>query len=144
MDTLATLLALLAAFFFAVATVCEQKGAMEEPESGTLRPGFVVRLMHKPVWLLGLGADVLAYATQAAALGVGRLVSVQPLLVASVVFALPLGAKITHQHIGRREILGAGAVCTGLAIFRFVSTPYGGDNDASAAGWIIGIAIIGG
>lgn len=144
MDTLATLLALLAAFFFAVATVCEQKGAMEEPESGTLHPGFLVRLMQKPVWLLGLGADALAYATQAAALGVGRLVSVQPLLVASVVLALPLGAKITHQHIGRREILGAGAVCTGLAIFRFVSTPYGGHNDASAAGWIIGIAIIGG
>jgi len=144
MDTLATPLALLAAFFFAVATVCEQKGAMEEPESGTLQPGFLVRLMGKPVWLLGLGADALAYIAQAAALGLGRLVSVQPLLVASVVFALPLGAKITHQHVGRREILGAAAVCSGLVIFRFVATPYGGHDDASAAGWMIGAAIIAG
>src|SRR3954469_1234953 len=144
MDTLATPLALLAAFFFAVATVCEQKGAMEEPEAGTLQPGFLVRLMRKPVWLLGLGADALGYVTQAAALGIGRLVAVQPLLVASVVFALPLGAKITHQHVGRREILGAAAVCAGLVIFRLVATPYGGHDDASAAGWVIGAAIIAG
>jgi hypothetical protein len=141
---LATALALLAAFFFAVATVCEEKGAMEEPQSEALRPGFLVRLMHKPVWLVGLGADALGYATQAAALGVGRLVSVQPLLVASVVFALPLGAKFTHQHIGRREILGAAAVCAGLVVFRFVATPYGGQADATAAAWVIGVAVIGG
>jgi len=144
MNTLAALLALLAAFFFAIGTVLEQKGAMEELEDGALRLGFLAQLVRKPVWLLGFGADALGYMTQAAALGFGRLVSVQPLLVASVVFALPLGAKITHQHIGRREILGASAVCAGLAVFRFVAEPYGGKNDATAAGWVIGMAIIGG
>jgi drug/metabolite transporter (DMT)-like permease len=143
-DALAAALALLAAFFFAVATVCEQKGAMEEHESQALRPGFLLRLVRKPVWLIGLGADALGYISQAAALGIGRLVSVQPLLVASVVFALPLGAKITHQHIGRREIFGAALVCAGLVTFRLVATPYGGRSDATAAAWIIGIAIIGG
>jgi hypothetical protein len=144
MSALAAPLALLAAFFFAVATVCEQKGAMEEPESEALRLGFLVRLVRKPVWLAGLGADALGYATQAAALGVGRLVSVQPLLVVSVVFALPLGAKITRQHIGRREIVGAAAVVAGLVVFRLVATPYGGRSDATAAAWVIGVSIIGG
>ena len=144
MSSLAAALALLAAFFFAVGTVFEQKGAMEVPEEHTLRPGFLGRLVRKPVWLFGFGADALGYMTQAAALGFGRLVSVQPLLVASVVFALPLGRKITHQHVGRREILGAAAVCAGLAIFRFVSTPYGGRNDATAAAWVVGVAIIAG
>jgi drug/metabolite transporter (DMT)-like permease len=144
MATLATPLALLAALFFALATVLEQKGAMEEPEDGVLHPGFLARLVRKPVWLAGLGADALGYGAQAAALGFGRLVSVQPLLVASVVFALPLGAKITHQHIGRREILGASAVCAGLIVFRLVATPYGGSSDATAASWLIGAAIIGG
>jgi drug/metabolite transporter (DMT)-like permease len=141
---LAAGLALVAAFFFAVATVCEQRGAMEEPKDGALRPGFLVRLVRKPIWLLGLGADALAYGAQAAALGVGQLVAVQPLLVASVVFALPLGARITHQHIGRREILGAAAVCAGLVVFRLVATPYGGHDDATAAAWVLGVAIIGG
>jgi len=143
-DTLTVGLALLAAFFFGLATVLEQKGAMEEPEEHALRPGFLARLVRKPIWVAGLGADALGYGAQAAALGVGRLVAVQPLLVASVVFALPLGAKITHQHVGRREILGATAVCAGLVIFRLVASPYGGQSDATAAAWVIGIGIIGG
>ncbi len=144
MPVLSSLLALLAAFFFAVATVCEQRGAMEEHDSQALRPGFLLRLVRKPVWLLGLGADALGYGAQAAALGIGRLVAVQPLLVASVVIALPLGAKLTRQHIGKREILGAAAVCTGLAVFRLVASPYGGRDDATALGWVLGAAIIGG
>jgi drug/metabolite transporter (DMT)-like permease len=143
MGALAAGLALLAAFFFGLATVLEQKGAMEESEDGALHPGFLARLVRKPVWLAGVGADALGYGAQAAALGIGRLVAVQPLLVASVVFALPLGAKITHQHIGRREILGASAVCSGLIVFRFVSTPYGGRNDATPEAWVVGAAVIG-
>lgn len=144
MDALAVVLALVAAAFFAVGTVCEQKGAMEEPQSEALRPGFLIRLVQKPIWLLGFGADALGYGAQAAALGIGRLVAVQPLLVASVVFALPLGARITKQHIGRREILGAAAVCAGLVVFRLVATPYGGRADASAETWVVGAAIVGG
>lgn len=144
MTLLASGLALVAAFFFAIATVCEQKGAMEESKEDALRPGFLLALVRKPVWLLGLGADALGYGAQAAALGIGRLVAVQPLLVASVVFALPLGAKVTRQHIGRREILGAAAVCAGLVVFRLVATPYGGRDDATAAGWVVGAAVIGG
>jgi len=141
---LASVLAVVAALFFAVATVCEQRGAMEEPEDGALHPSFLLRLVRKPVWLLGLSADALGYGAQAAALGVGRLVAVQPLLVLSVVIALPLGARITHQHVGRREILGAGAVCAGLAVFRLVASPYGGRSDATAAAWVMGAAVIGG
>jgi drug/metabolite transporter (DMT)-like permease len=143
-SVLAAPLALLAACFFAVGTVCEQKGAMEEPDHAALRPGFLVSLARKRIWLLGLAADAAGYAAQAAALGLGRLVSVQPLLVLSVVIALPLGARITHQHIGRREVLGALAVCAGLAVFRLVATPYGGRDDATPAGWVIGTAVIGG
>lgn len=144
MSVLAAPLALLAACFFAVGTVCEQKGAMEEPDHAALRPGFLVRLVRKRVWLLGLTSDTLGFGAQAAALGVGRLVTVQPLLVASVVIALPLGARITHQHVGRREVLGALAVCAGLAVFRIVATPYGGREDATATGWVAGAAVVGG
>lgn len=144
MSVLAAPLALLAACFFAVGTVCEQKGAMDEPDHAALRPGFLLRLARKRVWLMGLTSDAAGYTTQAAALGLGKLVAVQPLLVLSVVIALPLGARVTHQHIGRREVLGALAVCAGLAVFRLVATPYGGRDDATPAGWVIGVAVIGG
>src|SRR6266498_2729808 len=99
---LSLLLALLAALFFAVGLVFQQKSAMEESGDEALKAGFLLTLVRKPVWLVGLLGTGLAYAVQAAALGLGRLVVVQPILVTSVVFALPLGVKFTGQHVGRR------------------------------------------
>lgn len=144
MSTLSVILALVGAVLFAFGTVLQQKGTMEEPDDESLKAGFLLRLLRKPVWLLGVGIDAAGYACQAAALGVGKLVVVQPLLVSSVVFALPIGARLTGQRIGRREIAGAVAVCVGLAAFTLVANPEGGRDNASDAGWIIGAAIAGG
>ena len=55
---------------------------------------LLIRLARRPRWLAGVAADALGFAAQAAALGMGRIVTVQPLLSTSVVFALPLGAKL--------------------------------------------------
>jgi drug/metabolite transporter (DMT)-like permease len=144
MTLLSILLALVAALLFAIATVLQQKGAMQLPDEEALRAGFLLRLARKPVWLAGLLADGLGYAAQAAALGVGRLILVQPLLIASVVFALPLGVRLTGQRIGRLEILGAIAVVVGLVAFTIVSNPSEGKADATALAWIIGGAIVAG
>jgi drug/metabolite transporter (DMT)-like permease len=141
---LSVILALVGAVLFAFGTVLQQKGTMDEPEGESLKAGFMLRLVRKPVWLLGVGIDALGYACQAAALGVGKLVVVQPLLVSSVVFALPIGARLTGQRIGRREIFGALAVVVGLAIFTLVSNPEGGTDNASDRGWLIGAAVTGG
>lgn len=139
---LAIFLALVAAFLFAVGTVFQQKGAMEESGDDALKAGFLLKLVRKPVWLFGVAGDALGYAAQAAALGIGRIVVVQPLIVASVVFALPLGARFTNQRVGKREILGAAAVTIGLAAFTAISDPSGGVDDAKDKGWIIsGIAV---
>ncbi len=65
-------------------------------------------MAKRPVWLAGIAADALGFVCQAVALAVGRLAVVQPLLVATVVFALPLGAKFTGQKV-RRVDVGRGA-----------------------------------
>jgi drug/metabolite transporter (DMT)-like permease len=141
-SVLSILLALVAASLFAVGTVFQQKGAMQETAEEALRAGFLVRLLRKPVWLFGVATDVCGYLAQAAALGVGKLVVVQPLLVVSLVFALPLGVKLTGQRVGRREITGAATVCAGLAVFMVVADPKGGRSDARPMQWVIaGIAV---
>jgi drug/metabolite transporter (DMT)-like permease len=142
-NALSVILALLAAALFALGTVLQQKGAMQEPDEEALRAGFLLRLLHKPVWLLGVLADGAGYLAQAGALGVGKLIVVQPLLVASVVFALPLGVRLTGQKIGRREIGGATAVCIGLAVFTLVSNPSGGKADATNKAWLVGALAVG-
>jgi drug/metabolite transporter (DMT)-like permease len=66
------------------------------------------------VWLLGTLVLLLGYGTQGAALDRGRLVVVQPLLVTTIVWALPLGHWLTDQHVVRRQVVGAGVVVVGF------------------------------
>jgi drug/metabolite transporter (DMT)-like permease len=138
---LAVLLALLAALCFAVGTVCMQRGTLDMPEEESHKPGFLLKLIRKPVWVAGIVIDLLGYAAQAAALAVGRIVVVQPLLVTTVVFALPLGVKFTGQKVGRIEILGAGLVVGGLGLFVGLNNPDEGRTDAPWKDWAITIAI---
>lgn len=137
-------IALFGGFLFAIGSVLQQKGAMEEPEASALRAGFLLRLLKRPIWLAGLVIDALGYVAQAAALGLGKLVVVQPLMVSSVVFALPLGVWLTHQRVGKREIAGAAAVVVGLTAFMVVANPSGGRDDAPGFEWAITGGVTGG
>jgi drug/metabolite transporter (DMT)-like permease len=138
---LEVVLALTAAVLFALGTVLQQKEASQASGEEALKAGFLLQLARRPVWLAGIAADGLGYVAQAVALGVGRLVVVQPLLATMVVFCLPLGVKILGQKIGRREVLAALAVTGGLAVFLVVADPEGGREDATTAAWIVSFAV---
>jgi drug/metabolite transporter (DMT)-like permease len=131
------ILALGAALLFAFGTVLQQKEAAAAPGDQALKAGFLLRLARRPVWLAGMAADGAGYVCQAAALGVGKLVVVQPLLAATVVFALPIGAWITGQRAGQREWISAAVVTAGLGAFLVLADPGGGRDDATAVGWAV-------
>jgi hypothetical protein len=136
-------LALLAAFLFALGLVLQEKAAATLPAEAVGK-GFLVRLAHQPIWLLGLGAQGLGFVAQAIALGIGRMVIVQPLLVASIVFALPLGRVLEGRRIQREELVGAVLVTAGLGALLIISKPAEGTDDASLLSWaVIGGAAIG-
>jgi drug/metabolite transporter (DMT)-like permease len=130
-------LALGAALLFALGTVLQQKVAAAAPDHRALRAGFLLELARRPMWLAGLALDMLGYVCQAAALGVGRLAVVQPLLATTVVFALPIGAKLTGHRTTRREVLAAATVAAGLGAFLVLADPSGGRTDATTLGWAI-------
>ena len=73
------------------------------------------------------------------ALGFGRLAVVQPLLVASVVFALPLGARLTGQKVKPIDIGAALLVTAALVAFLTFADPSGGRADAPLGDWLIAI-----
>jgi drug/metabolite transporter (DMT)-like permease len=127
---MASVLALVAAFFFALAAALQQKGALNLPEVSLRNPASLARLAGQTMWLLGTVALLTGYVLQAAALDRGRLAIVQPLLVTTVVFALPLGYFLTKQHVGRREIVGAAVIVFGLALFAIYGDPAGGRENA--------------
>jgi drug/metabolite transporter (DMT)-like permease len=136
-------LALAAALFFSLGTVLQQQVASRASEEEARRAGFLLRLARRPRWLAGIAADALGFVAQAAALGIGRLVVVQPLLSTTVVFSLPLGAKLGGRKVVRRDMLAALAVTAGLAIFLVVADPTGGKEDATTAAWIVSFVVAG-
>ncbi len=136
-------LALVAALLFALGTVLQQKAGLEEPATGS-SSGLLIQMAKRPVWLAGIAADGLGFGCQAAALGFGRLAVVQPLLVASVVFALPLGARLTGQRVKRIDIGAAFLVVAALVAFLTIADPSGGRADAPLGQWLIaGAACVG-
>jgi drug/metabolite transporter (DMT)-like permease len=139
---MASVLALIAAFLFAVAATFQQKGALNEGEVSLGQPATLVRLLRQRWWLLGTAALVLGWGFQAAALDRGRVAIIQPLLVTTVVFALPLGYYLTGQQVGRREVLGAAVIVIGLGLFAVFGDPAGGRNNAPTNEWVIAIAVV--
>ena len=139
---MASALALLAAFLFALAAALQQKGALNLPEISLRSPASLARLAGQTMWLVGTLALLAGYVFQAAALDRGRLVIIQPLLVTTVVFALPLGYFLTRQHVGRREVIGAAVIVLGLALFVLFGDPAGGRENAPGTEWAIAIAIL--
>jgi len=128
---LAVVAALGSALCYALASVLQQRAAAAEPLDQSLRVGLLTRLMLRPLWVLGIGADVLGYVLQFIALGHGTLVVVQPLLVSGLLFALPFGALVSGRRMERRDWVGGGAVVVGLALFLVVAAPAKGRPVAS-------------
>jgi drug/metabolite transporter (DMT)-like permease len=135
----AEILAIVAAFFFALAATLQQKGALGMGEVSLGSPKSLLALAKQTWWLLGTIALLGGYAFQAVALANGRLAVIQPLLVTTIVFALPLGYFLTNQAINRREVLGAFVVVAGLVIFTVVGDAADGNDNAPANQWALAV-----
>ena len=142
MDEIAALLAILAAVSFALAATLWQRATMASGLEAGQAKGFL-RLLTNWVWLLGLVAQILGVVLQAAALDRGRVAIIQPLLVTTIIWAMPLGYFLTHQTITRRHILGAAVIVVGLATFASVGDPAGGVDNAPTSDWIAAFLVIG-
>ena len=134
-------LAILAAFMFALAAVLQQREAVTAGGGG-MSAAFFLALIRKPIWLLGTAALIGGYILQGAALGKGRLVIIQPLLVTTVVFALPLGVLLTHQVVTRRDWAAAAGVVAALAAFIVIGDPAPGLDDAPGWEWAVSLVIV--
>ena len=142
MDELAAVLALLAAVTFALAATLWQKAALSLSGVSVRHPKSFLFLLTRWVWLLGLAAQIVGVCLQAAALDRGRVSIIQPLLVTTVIWALPLGYFLTDQAIGSREMVGAAIIVVGLALFASFGDPAAGVDNAPGSDWAAAILVI--
>ena len=110
-------LSLLAALLFASASAMQQRVAAAA-EHGRGRPlKLVGQLLQRRWWLTGWGVNALGFFAQTAALKVGNVAVVQPMLTTELLFAVPLATVRTDTRPARRDWIGAAAVCAGLVVF---------------------------
>ncbi|MHB1510164.1 MAG: DMT family transporter [Acidimicrobiales bacterium] len=137
---LVILVSLAAAMAFALAVVLQQHAAAAQPARYNLRPTLVLRLVQRPLWLAGIAASAVGTCLQLVALWHGSLVTVQPLLVCGLLFALPMNALwLRGKHPRALEILSAGTVCFGLVLLLIATDPRRGRGSGTALGW--GVAL---
>jgi len=132
----AALLGLLAAALFAVASVAQQKAAADVPDDKAMGLRLIGQLVRRPLWWAGLLGDAGGFLAQGAALGLGSLLLVQPLLVTALLFALPLGAAWAGRRLSRSDWLWAAVLSLSLAVFVVVADPTAGIDRAPARDWL--------
>jgi drug/metabolite transporter (DMT)-like permease len=114
-----------------VAPTAEVAGSAGE-RAGALPWRVALRFFYDsarhPLWIAGAAAEVAGLGLHALALREGPLTLVQPLLVSSVIFALPLRQLIERRRPGRRDLVSAAALGAGLALFLVAATPANGTS----------------
>ena len=133
--------ALLAAFWAAVGIVVRQQVARDVPADKAMSATMATTLARKPLWWAGTLAAVAGYVFQALALANGSLLLVQPLLVSSLLFALPMSAKLAHRSVTGWQWLWAVVLASSVAVIVTVGNPQPGQSRASLETWTAVVAV---
>ena len=136
-QVLAVAFALIAALCIAVGAVVRQRAAAKIPDDELGALGAVGSLTRSPIWWFGTIVGVFGYVFQAAALGKGSILLVQPLLVTSLLFALLLGVLFGQRRISVAEWGWAAALTTSVAMLVVLGDPKPGREHAEAEHWAI-------
>jgi len=134
--TLAGLFALGSAMWSAIGSVAQHGAASQVSGDDATGVALISHLARQRVWWAGFLGDAGGYAFQAVALGLGPLLLVQPLLVASLVFALPISARWSGRRVSRSDLGWALALSAALVVFLVVGNPAPGVDHASDRDWI--------
>lgn len=137
------LLSLGAAVLYALTSVLQQSAAETVGAERSLRPGLLADLVRRPRWLLGGAAEIGAVFLQFLALRRGSLLLVQTVLVAGLLFAIPMAAALRRRRLATRDWLGTVLTVVGLGVFVTVARPTAGRGQASPGAWIAALGLSG-
>ncbi|MDK8450448.1 DMT family transporter [Corynebacterium mastitidis] len=135
-NLLAILFALASALTIAWGTVVRHRIAEEAPADGSLKGSPFWNAISRPLWWAGTGTALLGYGLQVVALGFGTLLVVQPILVLSLMFTLPLSARYDGRRISITEMSWAGLLTAAVAILVILGRPLAGNPHPPLDRWV--------
>jgi hypothetical protein len=141
-NLLAVLFALASALTIAWGTVVRHRIAEHAPEGRSP----ILTAIRRPLWWAGMSTAVIAYGLQVVALTFGPLLVVQPVLVMSLMFTLPLSALYDGRRVSISETFWSTLLTLGVGVVVILGRPIGGENHPSIHQWwpslIIGATIL--
>jgi drug/metabolite transporter (DMT)-like permease len=138
---LAVLIALCAALASAIGDVIRQRSAQEITDKQVGHLELFRLSLRDTRWWLGGGGAVVNYGLQAAALGLGSVMLVTALQVTSLLFALPIYARLVRKRVTRWEWMWAVLLAAALAVVVITGHPHAGHSRGSLQTWIV-VAIV--
>jgi hypothetical protein len=118
----------------------EQTG--EVAQRRALDPRLITSLLSRPLWLLGIAADVVGVVLQATALRYGPVVLVQPMLIAALPIGVVLSAALRRSRVRAREARGLLLCSLGLVLLTPVSATDDLGHPGGARAWVWAGAVL--
>jgi drug/metabolite transporter (DMT)-like permease len=135
---LAVALSLATALCYAGGYVLQYHEAHQAPDRLFLSPvRMLIELARHRIWVAGIVVMMIGNGLQAAALAVGSLAVVEPILCTALLFALPLSAAWRREKLSRRDWTAALAVCLGLGLLLGVGSPNMGRSSMPQSQWVL-------
>lgn len=142
-EGIAALLALCAALASAFGGVIRQRSAHEVTDKAVGHLELFGKSLRDSQWWLGSVGAVASYGLLAAALGLGSVMLVTALQVTTLLFALPIYARLTHHQVTRSEWMWAVLLAAALAVFLTVGEPEPGHSQGSLKAWMVVAVVMG-
>ncbi|WP_214414148.1 DMT family transporter [Sphaerisporangium fuscum] len=138
---ISVVLALFAAASNAVASVLQRRTARSLPDKQAFRPSLILTLIRYPGWLCGIGALILGFVFQAAALSAGGLTLVQPVLVVELPITMVLVSRVFGTRLDRRSWFAVGTMTVGVATFLASAAPGRGHSTPGTTEWVLAVVV---
>lgn len=142
-NLLAIFFALLSALTIAWGTVIRHRVASTSEDNDVP----LLNAVRSPWWWGGLLGAMAGYGLQIVALNFGTLLIVQPILVLSLMFTLPLSARMDGRRISKSETTWALLLTVAVAVLVVLGRPTSGDTHPPLKIWLlvlgIGVVVIG-
>ncbi|WP_293054623.1 DMT family transporter [Mycobacterium sp.] len=142
-EGIAALLALGAALCVAVGDVLQQRAAHRITDTDRTNLQLFAKLVANRRWRWGALLLIASIGLQAAALDEGSVLLVQALLVLSLLFALPISARLSNRALTRREWIWAIVLTAAVTVIVTVGNPQAGHSRPSLQAWVPVVAVLG-
>lgn len=139
----AAVFALSSALCVAIGDVMQQRATHRIADTSLGRMRLFAKLLRNRRWRWGASILAVSIALQGAALDRGSVLLVQALLVLSLLFALPISARLSRRAVTGREWVWALLLTAAVTVIVTVGNPQPGHSTASPRTWVVVIAVFG-